>query len=247
MEIIHCVYSDCFHARRRSYKSKFWKQFPPTPTQTFWLCTVLNFNLKKQFTKLHRFLPFSFGFPFSVIHVFCHLTMKAQISNLVCSANFELSCISSFHHLLSTDATKTLFSAFGLSHLDYCKSFLSRCPQYLLNKETAHLVLRVSKAEHISSHFASLYWLPIDSQIQYKLSSLCYNCINLTAPDCLIEFLRICNYKSTFISWYFQSLSLLCTHPLAWSEVIFWSCSVCLEHCSSQNQVIQHLNLRIIS
>ena len=54
---------------------------------------------------------------------YCHLTMKTHVSNLVRSANFELRRISSIRHLLSTDATKTLVSAFVLSRLDYCNSF----------------------------------------------------------------------------------------------------------------------------
>ena len=88
--------------------------------------------------------------------------MKSHVSNLSCSANFELRRISSIRHLLSTDATKTLVSAFVLSRLDYCNSLLSGCPQYLLNKlervqnNAARLVLRVSKTDHISPHLASL-------------------------------------------------------------------------------------------
>ena len=107
----------------------------------------------------------------------CHLTMKTHVSNLVRSANFELRRISSIRHLLSTDATKTLVSAFVLSLLDYCNSLLFGCPQYLLHKlqkvqnNAARLVLRVSKTDHIFPHLASLHWLPIDSWIQYKLSS----------------------------------------------------------------------------
>ena len=98
----------------------------------------------------------------------CHLTVKTHVSNLR-SANFELRRISSIRHLLSTDATKTLVSAFGLSRLDYCNCLLSGCPQYLLNKlqkvqnNAARLVLRVSKTDHISPHLACLHWLPTDS------------------------------------------------------------------------------------
>ena len=108
----------------------------------------------------------------------CHLTMKTHVSNLIRSAKFELRRISSVRHLLSTDATETLVSAFVLSRLDHCNSFLSGCPQYLLNKlqkvqnNAARLVLRVSKTDHISPHLASFHWLPIDSRIQYKLFSL---------------------------------------------------------------------------
>ncbi|WP_419650303.1 reverse transcriptase domain-containing protein, partial [Thiolapillus sp.] len=153
----------------------------------------------------------------------CHLTMKTHVSNLVRSANFELRRISSIRHLLSTDATKTLVSAFVLSRLDYCNSLLFGCPQYLLNKlqkvqnNAARLVLRVSKTDHISPHLASLHWLPIDSRIQYKLSSLCYNCLNSTAPDYLTELLRI--YKPTRQLRSSSDTSILCiptvrTHSL---------------------------------
>ena len=123
--------------------------------------------------------------------------MTTQVSNLVRSANFELRCIRSIRQLLSTDATKILVSAFVLSRFDYRYSLLSGCPQYLLNKpqkaqnNAARLVLRVSTTDHVSPHLASFHWLPIDSRIQYKLSSLCYNCFNSTAPDYLTELLRI--------------------------------------------------------
>ena len=64
----------------------------------------------------------------------CHLIMKTHVSSLVRSANFELRRISSIRHHLSTDATKTIVSAFVLSRLDYCNSLLFGCPQHLLNK-----------------------------------------------------------------------------------------------------------------
>ena len=140
--------------------------------------------------------------------------MKTHVSNLVRSANFELRSISSFHHLLSTDAAKTLVSAFVLSRLDYCNSLLFGCPQYLLNKvqevqnNAARLILRVSKMDHISPHLASLHWLPIDSWMQYKLSSLCYNCLNSTAPDYLTELLKI--YKPTHQLHSSSDTSILC-------------------------------------
>ena len=43
------------------------------------------------------------------------------------------------------------------------------------------------------------------------------------------------NPPTTFVFWYFYSLSSLCTHAFAWSEVSFLCCTVCLEHSSSRN------------
>ena len=177
--------------------------------------------------------------------------MKTHVSNLICSANFELRRISSIRHLLSTDATKTLVSEFVLSRLDYCTSLLFGCPQYLLNKlqmvqnNAARLVRRVSKTDHMSPHLASLHWLPIDSRIQYRLSSLCYNCLNSTAPDYFTELLRIYKPASQLRS---SSDTSHCKHTLAWLKVIFLCCAGSLEYSFLRNQVTQHpLILQIIT
>ena len=125
----------------------------------------------------------------------CHLTMKAHILNLIRSANLELRRISSIRHLLTTEATATLISAFVLSRLDYCNSLLYGCPQHLLHRlqkvqnSAARLVLQIPKTDHISPYLASLHWLPIRSRITYKISSICYNCLHLTAPDYLKDLL----------------------------------------------------------
>ena len=63
-----------------------------------------------------------------------HLIMTAHVVNLIRTANFELRRINSISRYLSVQATKTLVSAFVLSRLDYCRSLLSGCPQYLLNR-----------------------------------------------------------------------------------------------------------------
>ena len=59
--------------------------------------------------------------------------------------------------------------------------YLSKKLQKVYNN-TAHLVLRVHKTDHISPHLVPLHWLSIDSWIQKKLTSLSYNCLSLTAP-----------------------------------------------------------------
>ena len=178
--------------------------------------------------------------------------MKTHISNLVRSANFELRRISSIRHLLSPDATKIIFSAFVLLHLDHCNSLLSGCSQYLLCKlqnvqnNAACFVLRVPKTEHLAPHLASLHWLSIDTRIQYKLLfTPCYNCLNSTAPVYLTELLKL-DQPSRHQRFYFDT-SVLClpvyAHALAWSENTFSCFTVCLEQCPMQSQIIKHTSL----
>ena len=182
--------------------------------------------------------------------------MKTHVSNLVRSANFELRRISSIRHLLSTDATKALVSSFVLSRLNYCNSLLFGCPQYLLNKlqkvqnNAARLVLRVSKTDHISLHFASLHWLPIDSRILYKLSSLCYNCLNLTASYYLTT-LRIYIICQPANFAHLPTLQFSVFPLYAHTRLVkglFLMLADSLTHSPLRNQAIQyHLILQIIT
>ena len=116
--------------------------------------------------------------------------MKTHISNLVHLANFELCCISSIHHLLSTNATKILVSASVLSCLDYCNSLQPGCPQYLLNKlykfETTLLALSW-KFLKLTISLLILFLstgCPLIHKYnsEYKLTSLCNNCLSFNAP-----------------------------------------------------------------
>ena len=116
------------------------------------------------------------------------LTMCANVVNRIRTANFELRRIISIRHYLSVQAPKTLVSAFVLSCLDYCNSFLSGCPQYLLNRlrkvqnNAARLTLKAPNTDHITFHLRTLHWLPTDARIKYKLCSLCFCAITSTGP-----------------------------------------------------------------
>ena len=54
-----------------------------------------------------------------------HLTMTAHVVKMIRTADFELCRINSIWHYLSVQVTKTLFSAFVFSWLDYFNSLLS--------------------------------------------------------------------------------------------------------------------------
>ena len=57
-------------------------------------------------------------------------SVKVHTQKTICRLPYiEISCISSVRHLLSIDSAKTFVCASIFSRLDYCNSFLSRCPK----------------------------------------------------------------------------------------------------------------------
>ena len=145
----------------------------------------------------HASVPFSkFAKNLGVV-LDSHLTMNAQVGNVIRSVNFELRRISSIRHVLTVEATKTLISAFVLSRLDYCNSLLVNCPQDLLSRlqriqnSAARLVLKAPRRDHITPHLRTLHWLPIDARIKYKIACLCFRAINGTGPDYLAKLVQI--------------------------------------------------------
>ncbi|KAK7087711.1 hypothetical protein V1264_021725 [Littorina saxatilis] len=71
-----------------------------------------------------------------------------------------------------------------------------RCPSSVRNdvigdglqrvqNAAARLVLKKRKRDHITPLLRSLHWLPVDTRISYKLSTLVYKCLNDSAPEYL--------------------------------------------------------------
>ena len=126
-----------------------------------------------------------------------HLTMKNRVINLVRTANFELRRINSIRHYLSVEATQKLVLAFVMSRLDYCNSLLYGCPQYLLSRlqkvknSAALFILKVSKTDHITPHWQTLHWLPVNATIQYNICPPCFNVINSSGPQYFADLFKI--------------------------------------------------------
>ena len=158
------------------------------------------------------------------------------------------------HHCLSSDTTKTLVSAFVPSRPDYYNYVMPGCPLYLLNKlqkvqnNTACLVLRAPKTDHISPHLASLLWLPSDimNTIQAPLEG--YNCLSSATPVYLTELLKL--YKPTNQLCSSSATSILClpsviTHWLAQRYFSYAAPAVCNSppcKVRSQNTLMQTIS-----
>jgi hypothetical protein len=135
-----------------------------------------------------------------------HLEMKVHVRNVVRAANYELHRISSIRHYLTTQAAATLVSAFVLSRLDYCNSLLYGCYEYLIDKlqlvqnNAARMVMRVPRSQHITPYLITLHWLPMSARIEYKMASICFNCVQGNAPEYLQNLIhkkeRTHNYKT---------------------------------------------------
>ena len=150
-----------------------------------------------------------------------------HISNLVRSPNFEVCYISSSHHVLSTDATKVLVSAFVLPRLDCCSFLLSDCPRCLSLKQTTKCSEQRCSFCSVNSQnwpdLSSVCFSPLAAHRftnTYKIAALCYMAVlPLLDRSCLHDSSLQTSQPATQFFWYFQPLSSLCEHTLGWLEI----------------------------
>lgn len=129
----------------------------------------------------------------------CNLSMEHQINHLCKSLFYELRKIGQLSTFLNESSLKTLVSSFIFSRIDYCNSLLVNLPNVVLQKlqrlqnQAARIVLRRKKRDHITPMLLTLHWLPVNARIIYKISVLCYKCINGTAPSYLVDLVNVYN------------------------------------------------------
>ena len=95
----------------------------------------------------------------------CHLTMNSHVSNTARTCYFELHRLASIRRFLTSAATATLVSAFGLSRIDYCKSLLFGSTHDVTSHyrrtqiNASRVFLRLPKSSNVATHLRSLNWL----------------------------------------------------------------------------------------
>ena len=121
------------------------------------------------------------------------LSMDVHVNHLCKVLNFELRKLSQIRQYLDINATKTLASAFILSRLDYCNSMFAGLPQdrlqklQLIQNRAARLILKEPKRAHVTPMLRSLHWLPVNARIDYRLATICFQCLHCEYPSYLKE------------------------------------------------------------
>ena len=119
------------------------------------------------------------------------LALKEHVNKLCQLAYLEVRRIGSVQPYLSFESTNTLLSSLVLSRLHYRNALLPASLQVLLDQIqrvincSAHLISKVPKSAHITPFLCDLHWLPISSQIQYKIALICFHIVSGTVPPFL--------------------------------------------------------------
>ena len=118
-----------------------------------------------------------------------HIVVKCR------SAMLNLQCIKLVRQFLTEEATETRLLATVMSHLDYCSSILADLPDVDIKKFQriqnicAKLTLRRTKYDSNTECLDELHWLPVRKQIQFKILTLMYKCLDCQAPVYLRDLL----------------------------------------------------------
>lgn len=125
------------------------------------------------------------------------LNMQNHINNLSQGLFCELRKIARLSPFMSTESMKVLITSNVLSRLDYCNSLFSGLTEESLKKlqrvqnHAARLIFKKRKKDHITPLLIDLHWLPIKFRIQHKMATLCYKCLNGSAPKYLSDLIEI--------------------------------------------------------
>ena len=117
------------------------------------------------------------------------LTMESHTASVARSCFYQLRQLRSIQRSLTTDARRTLVTAFVANRVYYCNAVLygtstsvTRRLQMVLNS-AARKVVGLGKYEHITPVFRdNLHWLPVTARIQFKIAALTFDCVRGTGP-----------------------------------------------------------------
>ena len=109
----------------------------------------------------------------------------------------ELRCIRQIRRFIDEEVTKRLVIAFVISRIDYCNSLFKGVSHEKLNRlqgiqnQAAKLVKLVHESDHVTPILKDLYWLPVQSRINYKIFTLVFRSMqDPTFPEYLNQMIE---------------------------------------------------------
>ena len=149
-----------------------------------------------------------------------YLTVHDHISGICKSTHCYLRGIGRIRNLLTFDATAQLIHAL-ITSLDLCNSIRYNLPNKQIERlqriqnQTARMLKRIIRRNHITPVLRELHWLRIHDRIMFKILLLTHKAVNNTAPEYLCDLIRL-NVKSTTIRTRASfDPCLLCVPPIS--------------------------------
>ncbi len=116
------------------------------------------------------------------------VSLEPHIPAICKSAFYQLHRISRICRFLTLSVAKTLVHSFVLSRLNYCNSVLAGLSEIDIQKlqcvqnAAACLITHSKKYDHITPVLVDPHWLPVRSQILYKVQVLTYRALKGHRP-----------------------------------------------------------------
>jgi hypothetical protein len=158
------------------------------------------------------------------------LEMKEQINQITRSCYAQLRVISRIRKYLTQDAAAQIVHSLVLSRMDNQNSLLYGIPKYLLDKlqmiqnNSARIVSKSKRSEHITPVLISLHWLPVDYRIKFKILLLVFKAQHEAAPIYLSELLKPYSTSRTLRSKDHCYLSQPKTRSKKYGDRAFYAC-----------------------
>ena len=121
------------------------------------------------------------------------LSLKSHISSVCKSINYYIYSIGKIRKYLDRPTAEKMVNATITSRLDYCNSLLYGIPKRLRQQlqicqnNSARIITRTRKFEHITPILVDLHWLPVEYRIMYKIVLITYKAQHDLAPHYIKE------------------------------------------------------------
>ena len=126
-----------------------------------------------------------------------HLNLKKQITTKCATAVFNIQCIKHIWNTLIELACQTLVQGLVMAHLDYANALYFGLPDIDVKRLqrvqniTARFILRKTNCDSLTECLRKLHWLPIRTQINFKILVLVYKCLWGNAPKYLKDLITL--------------------------------------------------------